>query len=97
MKGKNGGTMKKKAVLFVASFCTILLFWAGWQGNLQGQEVSDYDYLIRNARILDGTLKPAFKADIAVKDGIIVKIQKSLRGNANWGKLFGAEPPRSIF
>src|SRR5580700_5930574 len=35
-----------------------------------------YDLLIRNGRIVDGSGMPAFKGDLAVKDGIIVEIGK---------------------
>lgn len=44
------------------------------------------DILIRNAFIIDGTGKPAFQGDIAVKDGIISHI----------GKLEGADADRII-
>jgi N-acyl-D-amino-acid deacylase len=33
-----------------------------------------YDLLIRNARIIDGSGKPAFKADVAIKDGKIARL-----------------------
>jgi len=33
-----------------------------------------FDLLIRNATVLDGTGKPAFRADVAVRDGIIADI-----------------------
>ena len=42
----------------------------------------NYDILIKKGKILDGSLKSAFKADIAVKDGRIVKIAKSIKGTA---------------
>jgi N-acyl-D-aspartate/D-glutamate deacylase len=42
----------------------------------------DYDLLIKNGKVFDGSLKPAFAADVAVKDGIIVKIAKPIAGTA---------------
>ena len=33
-----------------------------------------YDILFENARVLDGTGAPWFLADVAVKDGFIVKV-----------------------
>ena len=42
----------------------------------------DYDLLIKNGKIYDGSLNPAFPADVAVKDGLIVKIAKSIGGTA---------------
>jgi N-acyl-D-amino-acid deacylase len=35
-----------------------------------------YDLLIRNARVIDGSGQPAFKADIAIKDGRIARVGK---------------------
>ena len=42
----------------------------------------DFDLLIKNGRVFDGSLKPAFQADVAVKDGLIVKIARSIPGPA---------------
>jgi N-acyl-D-amino-acid deacylase len=47
---------------------------------------ADYDLLIRNARVIDGTGNPWFRADIAVKGGRIAGI----------GKLTGATADRTI-
>ena len=33
-----------------------------------------YDIIIKNGRIIDGSGNPWFKADIAIKDGVIDKI-----------------------
>jgi len=33
-----------------------------------------YDSIIKNGNIVDGTGKPVFQGDIAVTDGVIVKI-----------------------
>ena len=41
-----------------------------------------YDILITNARIADGTGNPMYHADLAVKDGKIVRICPRLRGEA---------------
>jgi N-acyl-D-amino-acid deacylase len=41
-----------------------------------------YDLLIRNGRIVDGSGMPAFRGDLAVKDGIIVEIGK-IKGAAD--------------
>ena len=40
-----------------------------------------YDLLIRNGRIVDGSGMPAFRGDLAVKDGKIVEIGK-INGSA---------------
>ena len=37
-----------------------------------------YDIIIKNGQLIDGTGKPAFQSDIAIKDGEIVKIETSI-------------------
>ena len=41
-----------------------------------------YDILIKNGHIIDGTGSPAMRAQIAVKDGKIVKIARHIDGSA---------------
>ena len=36
----------------------------------------DYDVLIKDARIVDGTGGPAFSGDVAIKDGVIAEVGK---------------------
>ncbi len=47
---------------------------------------ADYDVLIRNARVIDGSGNAGFRADVAVKDGRIAAV----------GQLAGASAARSI-
>ena len=41
-----------------------------------------YDILMKNAHIADGTGNPMYHADLAVKDGKIVRIGYNLRADA---------------
>ena len=41
-----------------------------------------FDLLIKNGRIIDGTGSPSYLADVAVKDGKIVKVKKGIKGDA---------------
>lgn len=41
-----------------------------------------YDLVIKNGKIIDGTANPYYRADIAVKDGKIMKIGKAIEGGA---------------
>lgn len=41
-----------------------------------------YDILIKGGSVLDGSLKPAFKADVAVKDGKIVNVSPGIKHKA---------------
>ncbi len=43
---------------------------------------AQYDVIIRNGKIIDGSGNSWYYADIAVKDGKIVAIQKALAGTA---------------
>jgi len=45
-------------------------------------QAADYDLLIRNARLVDGTGAPWFRADVAVKSGRIAKIARRIDGTA---------------
>ena len=42
----------------------------------------DYDVLIKNGKVFDGSLKQAFQADVAVKGDMIVKVARSIKGQA---------------
>ncbi len=42
----------------------------------------DYDVLIKNGKVFDGSLRQAFRADVAVKDDMIVKVARSIKGQA---------------
>ena len=41
-----------------------------------------YDVLIKNGQIVDGSGSPAFYADLAVKDGKIIKIAPGINEDA---------------
>lgn len=49
----------------------------------RGSSAADYDVLIRGGRVLNGSGKEAIQADVAVKDGRIVKVGRSVRGSAD--------------
>ena len=46
---------------------------------------SDYDLLIRHARVVDGTGNPWYRADVAVKDGRIAAIGRLEGSTTGWG------------
>ncbi len=61
---------------------TGLWIFAGSTGYNPQKDAFEYDYVIENAKIYEGSLKDAFKADIAIKDGIIAKIGRSIKARA---------------
>jgi N-acyl-D-aspartate/D-glutamate deacylase len=44
--------------------------------------IGPYDVIIKNAKVFDGSLKPAFPAEVAIKDGNIVKVETSIDADA---------------
>lgn len=43
-----------------------------------------YDYLIKNAMIVDGTDSPGYQSDIALRGDTIIKISKKIKGEAEY-------------
>jgi N-acyl-D-aspartate/D-glutamate deacylase len=74
--------MKSKTFRFSILLFLGVFFLAGLNFSAQKGKLLDYDVVIKNTNVLDGSLKPAFKADVAVKDGMIVKVEKSIKGSA---------------
>lgn len=70
-------------IFYFSIFFLIGAFLLSPQNSLsQAEDISTYDVLIKNGKILNGSMKPALKSDIAIKDGLIVKIAKSINGTA---------------
>jgi N-acyl-D-aspartate/D-glutamate deacylase len=82
MNNSGGGFMKNKA-LFIGVFLFVGVFLLnGIQANSESGQYSGYDILIKNAKVFDGSLKPAEKLDIAVQGDKIVKVARSITGRA---------------
>jgi len=73
-----------KLNVFFRAFICLFIFSISLT-TLIHSEISgaDYDVLIRGGRVLDGSGKEAIQADVAVKDGRIVKVGVSIRGSAD--------------
>jgi N-acyl-D-amino-acid deacylase len=63
-------------------FVLCLVFFLNLALAASRPESVEYDVLITNGLIYDGTLKPAFKADIAIKDGRIIRIAPGTKARA---------------
>jgi len=74
--------MKNKLFRFSILLLLGAFFLAGLNFSAQKGKPLNYDVVIKNTSVFDGSLKPAFRADVAVKDGMIVKVEKSIKGSA---------------
>ncbi len=74
--------MKTKTIFLGMVLFLFISLWIGLDHSVQAQNSPDYDVLIRNGRVFDGSLNQAIRADVAVKDGVIVEIAKSIKGTA---------------
>jgi len=74
--------MRKK--LLSTGLCLfILIFFLITAPHFAQKESSPtYDILIKNGQVFDGSLRPAFRADIAIKNDTIVKVQRSIKAKA---------------
>ena len=71
-------------ILFAVSMTTIMLLFASLSTN--SNQAPQYDLLIKNGRIIDGSGRPGFNADVAVKGDRIAHI----------GRLSNATAARTI-
>ncbi|MFC1564668.1 amidohydrolase family protein [candidate division KSB1 bacterium] len=71
--------MYKKLPLFLAFFFASILVSICLFAQGAGY---DYDILIKRGKVYDGSGNKEFNADVAVKDGMIVKVEKSIKGTA---------------
>jgi N-acyl-D-aspartate/D-glutamate deacylase len=74
--------MKTKSIFLGMVLFLFISLWIGMDYSVQAENNPDYDVLIRNGRVFDGSLNQATRTDIAVKDGVIVEIARSIKGTA---------------
>lgn len=72
----------KKITCVLGMLWAVGLIAAAPLGSIGGAGLVDYDILIKNARVYDGSLKQAFPADVAVKDGLIAEVSRGVKGSA---------------
>ena len=75
--------MKRAPVILLATaLCLSFNLAAGPPKPQAAAPAAEFDVLITNGLVLDGTLKNPFPADVAVKDGRIVRVAPGIRGRA---------------
>ncbi|MFQ6069974.1 MAG: amidohydrolase family protein [Candidatus Aminicenantales bacterium] len=74
--------MRNKRLIFILTLALGIFLLAGINSFPQREIHYNYDVLIRNGFVLDGSLNPPFKADLGIKEGKIERIGRSLRGKA---------------
>lgn len=68
--------------LLAIVLCLALGLSAGPAGGQAASPAPDFDILITNGLVVDGTLRAPYRADVAVKDGRIVRVAPAVRGRA---------------
>jgi N-acyl-D-amino-acid deacylase len=73
----------KNKILFIGMLLAVGVFLLTGLHQAQHQETEyDFDILIKNAKVFDGSLNPTVKADVAIRDETIFKIGRSIKGRA---------------
>jgi len=70
---------KRLGIILLLTFMAALMLLAQLS---QARTDTEYDLLIKKGMIHEGSLKAPYKADVAIKDGKIVKIDPAIKGSA---------------
>jgi N-acyl-D-aspartate/D-glutamate deacylase len=59
-----------------------LFLCPGPNSRAESRNIGPYDIVIQNAKVFDGSDRPAFPADVAIRDDTIVEVQTSINADA---------------
>jgi N-acyl-D-aspartate/D-glutamate deacylase len=71
----NNTIYKNTCFIFLFLFLVSLIF-------AENHADHDIDILIKNGKVFEGSIKPAFKADVAIKNGKIIELAKTINKKA---------------
>ena len=74
--------MQSKSIWINIFLLTEIILFLTINSYAQSKNSYDYDIVIRGGKVLEGSLKPAFRADIAIKNDRIVKVANSVNGSS---------------
>ena len=74
--------MKRKKYLLAIFLLSCMFLLTGLYSRTENEDSPEYDVIIKKAKVFDGSLKPPFRADVAVKDDKIVKVSRSINEKA---------------
>ncbi|MGD2295699.1 MAG: amidohydrolase family protein, partial [Candidatus Aminicenantes bacterium] len=74
--------MKTKKIFLGIFLFLCMSIWAGINQSVHAESGHDYDVLIKKGKVFDGSLHKAVRADVAVKDGVIIQVARSIKGTA---------------
>ncbi len=74
-------TKSRQKLSLICVLCGFFIFFVAVDA-VQKPTEEVFDVLIKNAKIFDGSEHNAFKADVAIQGDTIVKIDRSIKGNA---------------
>jgi len=77
--GGNVMKLPNRRLLHLAAGATAVLYVSQVLAQQNPPATSSYDLLLRNARIVDGTGSPWYRADLAIRGDTIVRIAPSIR------------------
>ncbi|MHC4526810.1 MAG: hypothetical protein ACYTFW_01995 [Planctomycetota bacterium] len=60
-----------------------LFLCSGLNSAAISDNVDPYNVIIKNAKVFDGSQKPAFPAEVVIKDGTIVEVETSINADAS--------------
>jgi len=69
-------TIKRRIFIYLCFILLFYVFLSSFACKNEAESQEDFDIVVRNGRIVDGTGNPWFPADVGIKNGLIIKVGK---------------------